>query len=101
MLEPVLTRIINSKSTYHYTGYCPHSGELLKLPRTQEVEQIAHNLMVKLFQEERYAREGKMYGVLLVETSTGEYFSLKAFSGSGCVSIKNPSTPTAAAAFAR
>jgi tRNA pseudouridine32 synthase / 23S rRNA pseudouridine746 synthase len=81
MLDPVLTRTTNSISTYHYTGYCPHSGELLKLPRTQEVEQIARDLMVELAREERYAREGKMYGVLLVEKSAGEYYSIKAFSG--------------------
>jgi tRNA pseudouridine32 synthase / 23S rRNA pseudouridine746 synthase len=82
MLDPILDRTTtNFTPTYYYTGYCPHSGELLKLPRTQEVEQIAHNLMVELAQEERHAREGKMYGVLLVETSGGEYFSIKAFSG--------------------
>jgi tRNA pseudouridine32 synthase / 23S rRNA pseudouridine746 synthase len=81
MLDPVLTRTINGIPTYHYTGYCPHSGGLLKLPRTQAVEQIARDLMVKLAREERYAREGKMYGVLLVEKSAGEYYSIKAFSG--------------------
>ncbi len=81
MLDPVPNRIINSTPTYYYTGFCPHSGELLKLPRTQEVEQIARNLMVKLAQAEQYAREGKMYGVLLVQASTGEYYSVKAFSG--------------------
>ncbi|MCY7367286.1 MAG: RluA family pseudouridine synthase [Chamaesiphon sp.] len=81
MLFPILDQTINSTPTYYYTGYCPHSGELLKLPRTQQVEQIARNLMRELAREEQYAREGKMYGVLLVETSTGEYYSIKAFSG--------------------
>ena len=81
MLDPVPARITNSSPTYYYTGYCPHSSELLKLPRTQEVEQIARNLMVQLAQEEQYAREGKMYGILLVETNTGECYSIKAFSG--------------------
>jgi tRNA pseudouridine32 synthase / 23S rRNA pseudouridine746 synthase len=81
MLDPIPDRIINSTPTYQYTGYCPNSGELLKLPRTQEVEQIARNLMVELAREDRYAYEGKMYGVLLVETNTGEYYSIKAFSG--------------------
>ena len=81
MLSPILDRTINSTPTYYYTGSCPHSGELLKLPRTQEVEQIARKLMRELSREEQYAREGKMYGVLLVETDTGEYFSIKAFSG--------------------
>jgi tRNA pseudouridine32 synthase / 23S rRNA pseudouridine746 synthase len=81
MLDPILDKTSNSTPTYWYQGYCPHSGEPLKLPRTQEVEQIARDLMVELAREERYAREGKMYGVLLVETSTGEYYSIKAFSG--------------------
>ncbi len=80
-LDPISNRIINSTPTYWYTGYCPHSGELLKLPRTHSVEQIARNLMVELAREERYNREGKMYGVLLVETNPGEYYSIKAFSG--------------------
>lgn len=81
MLDPVPSRTTNITPTYYYTGYCPHSGDVLKLPRTQEVEQIARNLMVQLAQGEQYAREGKMYGVLLVETNTGEYYSIKAFSG--------------------
>jgi tRNA pseudouridine32 synthase / 23S rRNA pseudouridine746 synthase len=72
---------INSTPTYWYAGYCPHSGELLKLPRTQGVEQIARNLMVELAQANQSEREGKMYGVLLVETNTGEHYSIKAFSG--------------------
>jgi tRNA pseudouridine32 synthase / 23S rRNA pseudouridine746 synthase len=74
-------KILNSAPTYWYTGHCPNSGELLKLPRTQIVEQIARDLMVELAQDDRYAREGKMYGVLLVETNPGEYYSIKAFSG--------------------
>ncbi|WP_310430185.1 RluA family pseudouridine synthase [Chamaesiphon sp. VAR_48_metabat_135_sub] len=74
-------QIVNSTPTYWYVGYCPHSGELLKLPRTQEVENIARNLMLELARDDRYSREGKMYGVLLVETNTGEYYSIKAFSG--------------------
>jgi tRNA pseudouridine32 synthase / 23S rRNA pseudouridine746 synthase len=74
-------QIINSPSTYWYTGYCPHSGEQLKLPRTEIAEQIARNLMAELAQDDRYTREGKMYGVLLVEKNPGEYYSIKAFSG--------------------
>jgi tRNA pseudouridine32 synthase / 23S rRNA pseudouridine746 synthase len=80
MLEPI-DSIRELNSTYWYTGYCPHSGELLKLPRTQQVEQIARELMAQLSLDERYSREGKMYGVLLVETDKGDRFSLKAFSG--------------------
>ncbi len=74
-------QILNSPQTYWYIGFCPYSGEQLKLPRTEIAEQIARNLMAELAQDDRYAREGKMYGVLLVETDSGEYYSLKAFSG--------------------
>ncbi|QSJ17297.1 RluA family pseudouridine synthase [Nostoc sp. UHCC 0702] len=66
---------------YYYQGFCPQSGELVKLPRTPLVEAIAHSLMQKLATDERYSHEGKMYGVLLVELSTGEQGILKAFSG--------------------
>ena len=81
MLDSVPDHTTNLTPTYWYTGYCPHSGELLKLPRTHTVEQLARNLMVKLAQDDRYSREGKMYGVLLVETSTGSQDTIAAFSG--------------------
>ncbi|WP_373540634.1 RluA family pseudouridine synthase [Chamaesiphon sp.] len=81
MLAPIFDRTPNSTPTYYYTGDCPHGGELLKLPRTQGVEQLAHSLMVELARNERYHSEGKMYGVLLIQTNTGEYCSIKAFSG--------------------
>ena len=64
--------------SYYYTGYCPTSHRLLKLPRTVEVESIALDLMAEL---DRSNPEGKMYGVLLVETATGKREILKAFSG--------------------
>jgi tRNA pseudouridine32 synthase / 23S rRNA pseudouridine746 synthase len=80
MLEPI-SDLPDHKPTYLYTGNCPHSGELLQLPRTQQVEQIGRELMADLALDERYRREGKMYGVLLVETLTGDRFSLQAFSG--------------------
>ena len=67
--------------TYWYEGYCPQTGKLLKLPRTELVEAIARELMQYLATNEGYSREGKMYGVLLVETATGEQQVLKAFSG--------------------
>jgi tRNA pseudouridine32 synthase / 23S rRNA pseudouridine746 synthase len=81
MLDSVPDRTTTLTPTYWYTGYCPHSGELLKLPRTQVVEQLARELMVKLARDDRYTREGKMYGVLLVETTTGEHQTIAAFSG--------------------
>jgi tRNA pseudouridine32 synthase / 23S rRNA pseudouridine746 synthase len=73
--------IIDSTPTYWYTGNYPPNGELLKLPRTKAVEQIARNLMVELARDLRFNGEGKMYGVLLVKTDRDEYYSIKAFSG--------------------
>ena len=67
--------------TYSYEGICPYSGEILRLPRTLQVEAIAQNLMqeIKIYGDKPI--EGKMYGVLLVENSQGEKIVLKAFSG--------------------
>ena len=79
-MSPIPERTLNPTPTYYYTGYCPQSGKLLRLPRTQEVEQIARDLMAQLSRD-RSTREGKMYGVLLVETNTNEHYSIKAFSG--------------------
>jgi tRNA pseudouridine32 synthase / 23S rRNA pseudouridine746 synthase len=67
--------------TYWYEGICPQSGDRLRLPRTWEVEAIAQSLMQQLAAHEPYPAEGKMYGVLLVESATGERQILKAFSG--------------------
>lgn len=75
---------------YWYEGYHPRSGERLALPRTALVEAIARGLMSQLAEHNQagdgYASEGKMYGVLLVETPLGELRVLKAFSGllKGC-----------------
>ncbi|MCY7322364.1 MAG: RluA family pseudouridine synthase [Phormidesmis sp. CAN_BIN36] len=68
---------VNHSPTYWYEGYCPQRGEWLRLPRTSFVEAIAKGLMRSLCE----SQEGKMYGVLLVETSSGEQRVLKAFSG--------------------
>ncbi|MFK0730114.1 MAG: pseudouridine synthase [Gloeotrichia echinulata GP01] len=75
-----------SPPSYDYQGRCPQTGKILKLPRTPIVEAIAHSLMQFLSTNDLYAREGKMYGVLLVELPTGEQGVLKAFSGllNGC-----------------
>ncbi|MBD2451556.1 RluA family pseudouridine synthase [Nostoc sp. FACHB-152] len=70
-----------SSPSYYYEGCCPHTGELLRLPRTAFVEAIAISLMKYLATDERYACEGKMYGVLLVELPSGEQRIIKAFSG--------------------
>jgi tRNA pseudouridine32 synthase/23S rRNA pseudouridine746 synthase len=66
---------------YWYEGYCPQRGAWLRLPRTSLAEAIACGLMQQLAQDAAYSREGKMYGVLLVELPSGEQRVLKAFSG--------------------
>jgi tRNA pseudouridine32 synthase / 23S rRNA pseudouridine746 synthase len=68
-------------ATYWYEGTCPESGDRLRLPRTQEVEAIAQSLMQELANHPPYNSEGKMYGVLLVESAMGERQVLRAFSG--------------------
>lgn len=66
---------------YWYMGLCPRTNRWFRLPRTALVETIARGLMQFLDTDEQYDREGKMYGVLLVETLAGELRVLKAFSG--------------------
>ncbi len=66
--------------TYWYEGRCPRSGAWLRLPRTGWIEAIAQGLMQQLANLDLGA-EGKMYGVLLVQTPSGERGVLKAFSG--------------------
>ncbi|RCJ37690.1 RNA pseudouridine synthase [Nostoc punctiforme NIES-2108] len=78
--------IADSSCSYWYEGRCPQSGNRLKLPRTSMSEAIAHGLMQYLANNDYYSREGKMYGILLVELPNGEQRVLKAFSGllNGC-----------------
>ncbi|MEG4035007.1 pseudouridine synthase [Microcoleus sp. S36b_A4] len=77
---------IDSQPNYWYEGRCPQSGELLRLPRTLISEDLARGLMQYLAADDSYDREGKMYGILLVEMPSGEQGILKAFSGllNGC-----------------
>ncbi|NQE38015.1 RluA family pseudouridine synthase [Microcoleus asticus] len=77
---------IDSHPNYWYEGRCPQSGELVRLPRTRMSEDLARGLMQYLAADDSYAREGKMYGILLVEMASGEQGILKAFSGllNGC-----------------
>ena len=77
---------IDSRPNYWYQGLCPESGELLRLPRTRMSEDLAWGLMQYLTADDSYDREGKMYGILLVEMPSGEQGILKAFSGllNGC-----------------
>ncbi|MFN6487645.1 MULTISPECIES: RluA family pseudouridine synthase [unclassified Nostoc] len=76
----------DSSCSYWYEGHCPQTGDRLKLPRTSMSEAIAHGLMQYLANNDCYSREGKMYGILLVELPNGEQRVLKAFSGllNGC-----------------
>ncbi len=66
-LDLIKLQTIDSNINYWYEGFCPHSGELLKLPRTPLIETIAGELMQYLSRDEVYFREGKMYGVLLLK----------------------------------
>ncbi|MEM6433577.1 MAG: RluA family pseudouridine synthase [Cyanobacteria bacterium P01_D01_bin.115] len=70
----------NSPVTDWYEGTCSQTQVLLRLPRTEFVEAIARGLMQQLAAAPP-PPEGKMYGVLLVTTPTGELAVLKAFSG--------------------
>ncbi|MEG4074718.1 pseudouridine synthase [Microcoleus sp. Pol14C2] len=77
---------IDSHPNYWYEGRCPQSGDLVRLPRTRMSEDLARGLMRYLAADGAYDREGKMYGILLVEMPSGEQGILKAFSGllNGC-----------------
>ncbi|HEY9734978.1 MAG TPA: RluA family pseudouridine synthase, partial [Trichocoleus sp.] len=73
--------LINSPPDYWYEGRCPYTGQVLRLPRTGLACAIAHSLMAQLSQTPEFNQEGKMYGVLLVQTPAGQLGVLKAFSG--------------------
>ncbi|MDZ8104767.1 MAG: pseudouridine synthase [Nostoc sp. DedQUE12a] len=80
--------VSDSSPSYYYEGFCPQSGvgvarrrHRLILPRTPLSEAIAQGLMQHLAKDNYYSREGKMYGILLVELPNGEQRVLKAFSG--------------------
>ncbi|WP_016952550.1 RluA family pseudouridine synthase [Anabaena sp. PCC 7108] len=89
------TEILPTPPSYYYEGNCPQTGELLKLPRTPLAEAIAKGLMQQLQQNEIYSREGKMYGILLVELPNGEQRVIKAFSGllNSCSVVEGWVTP--------
>lgn len=89
--------VSSASLNYYYEGYCPQSGNLLRLPRTPLVEAIAQSLMQQLTGDELYSQESKMYGVLLVELPTGEQRVLKAFSGllNGCSVVEGWVPPIA------
>ncbi len=64
---------------YYYQGICTRTGETYRLPRTLLAKAVAQGLMAQLGQTD--LAEGKMYGVLLVQTAAGDIAVLKAFSG--------------------
>jgi tRNA pseudouridine32 synthase/23S rRNA pseudouridine746 synthase len=66
---------------YWYEGRCPRSGQWQRLPRTALARAIATGLMHQLQVDPQFNQEGKMYGILLVQTATGQPYVLKAFSG--------------------
>ena len=64
---------------YTYQGRCPRTGQPYTLPRTALARAVAQGLMAQL--KPTPQPEGKMYGVLLVQTPAGDIAVLKAFSG--------------------
>ncbi len=84
-LQPVtmnLTKPLGeSEPTYWYVGNCPLSGQKLRLPRTKTIEHLAQQWMTEMATDKQFQQEGKMYGLLLAESVTGEVHTLKAFSG--------------------
>lgn len=70
-----------SDSTYWYVGNCPLSGQELRLPRTRAIEYLAQQWMTEMATDEQFQGEGKMYGLLLAKSVTGEIHRLRAFSG--------------------
>lgn len=62
-----------------YEGLCPITGELLRLPRTVAVETLSLVLGPEL--DSLSLKEGKMFGLLLVQNSEGRLGYAKAFSG--------------------
>lgn len=72
---------LETSPRYWYCGRCPLSGQFLSLPRTARAEAIAHGLMRSMETQAQHQKEGKMYGVLLVETPQHDLGVLKAFSG--------------------
>jgi tRNA pseudouridine32 synthase / 23S rRNA pseudouridine746 synthase len=82
-LRDAARSLLPRSGTTSLSDRCRHR---LRLPRTSMSEAIAHGLMQQLIKNDCYSREGKMYGILLVELPNGEQRVLKAFSGllNGC-----------------
>jgi tRNA pseudouridine32 synthase / 23S rRNA pseudouridine746 synthase len=72
---------LSSEPTYWYIGQCPLSNQELRLPRTPQIEQLAQQWMTEMATDAQFQQEGKMYGLLLAASVTGEIHTLRAFSG--------------------
>ncbi len=89
MLQPLLPEVRELMASgqdvvsYWYQDRDPFVGNPQRLPRTATAEALGRALMAELEAEWSNAagREGKMYGVLMVEKADGERGWLKAFSG--------------------
>ncbi|MBV5260321.1 RluA family pseudouridine synthase [Synechococcus moorigangaii CMS01] len=81
LLFPYQPTVTANVVTAWYEGVCPATKQLCRLPRTAQAEAIAQGLMAELRENPDFSWEGKMYGVLLAETATGQRVFLKAFSG--------------------
>ncbi len=66
---------------YWYIGNCPLSGQELRLPRSKAIKHLAQQWMTEMATDEQFQQEGKMYGLLLAKSITGEILTLRAFSG--------------------
>jgi tRNA pseudouridine32 synthase/23S rRNA pseudouridine746 synthase len=71
------------RASYFYEGYCPKTGERLRLPRSPLAEAVARQVMAELNRHPIYPQDGKMYGILLVISPAGEPQVLRAVSGLG------------------
>ncbi len=69
---------------YQYEGWCDHCQSNHYLPRTAEAVAAAGLLMTDLGDENG---DGRMYGVLVGETSNGKTATLRAFSGRATTAI--------------
>ena len=66
---------------YVYQGQCENCSINHELPRTPQAIREARRLMQKLSTDDRFLREGKMFGVLVGESRPGIEVTLASFSG--------------------
>lgn len=71
----------DAQPDYFYGGVCPRTGQFHRLPRTSLAKAVARGLMAHMQKAVCFNQEGKMYGILLVQTPDGQMAYLKAFSG--------------------